>query len=126
MFDLPHNRDVLHAFGGVHGGVYCIMLDNAAWFTAAARRPLKSVLVTSSLTVHFLAPARGVALRAVGRMVKAGKAQDVVEARLLSAETGALVGYATGTFVPIPTEPTWQAYETYRAEALTRRATARL
>jgi acyl-coenzyme A thioesterase PaaI-like protein len=50
--------------------------------------------------MHLLKAARAVPLRAEGRMIKAGRRQDVVEMFLYNDVTGELVGHATGTFVP--------------------------
>ena len=80
------------------------MLDTAAWFTAAAAHEESCWLVTSELSMHFLAPATRTALRAVGRMIKRGKRQDVAEAHLYD-EQGLLVGHATGTFIILPHIP---------------------
>ncbi len=82
VVDLPYNPDLDHAAGGVHGGVYCTMLDVAGWFTAAAALDEPCWLATSELTIHFLAPAAGTALRAVGRLIKRGKRQHIAEAHL--------------------------------------------
>jgi uncharacterized protein (TIGR00369 family) len=98
VVDLPYNPDLDHALDGIHGGVYATMLDTAAWFTAAAAHGFSCWLVTSELSVHLLAPAERTALRAVGRLIKHGKRQDVVEAHLYD-EQGNLVGHAIGTFI---------------------------
>ena len=96
--DLPYNPDLDHALGGIHGGIYGVMLDNATWFTAAAAQNPACWVATSELTLHLLRPAEKTALRSVGRIIKAGKRQTVAEARLYDGE-GELVGHAVGTFV---------------------------
>ncbi len=101
LIDLPYNPDLNHTLGAVHGGVYATMLDVAGWFTAAATRDGYSWIATSELTVHLLRPAVQTSLRAVGRMVKGGKRQDVVEMYLYDGE-GNLVGHGVGTFVVLP------------------------
>ena len=99
MIDLPYNPSLDHALGDIHGGVYATMLDTASWFTSAAIHDCW--VATSEMTVHFLKPAKGMALRAVGQLIKSGKRQDVVEARLYD-EQDRLIGHAVGTFVVLP------------------------
>jgi uncharacterized protein (TIGR00369 family) len=106
VVELPYNRDLDHGRGGIHGGVYCTLLDTAGWFTAAAHRDLSTWVATGELSVHFLAPARETTLRAEGRIIKSGRRQDVCEMRLYDAEDR-LVGHATGTFVWLP-DVTWE------------------
>ncbi len=99
--DLPYNPNLDHALGGIHGGIYAVMLDNATWFTAAAAQNPACWVATSELSIHLLRPAEKTALRSVGRMLKAGKRQCVAEAHLYDGE-GQLVGHAVGTFVILP------------------------
>lgn len=77
VIDLPYNPNLDHAFGGIHGGVYATMLDNAdvsgATFTAAAAHDVSCWVATSELSIHFLEPAKSTTLRAVGRLLKQGK-----------------------------------------------------
>lgn len=101
IVDLPYNPDLDHALGGVHGGVYATLLDTAGWFTAAAAEDVDCWLATAEMSIHFLAPVERTSLRAVGRLIKQGKRQDVVEMHLYD-EGGHLVGHATGTFIILP------------------------
>lgn len=101
IVDLPYNPRLNHGLGGVHGGVYATLLDSAGWFTAAAAHDVNCWLATAEMSIHFLLPVEGTALRAEGQLIKAGKRQDVAEMRLYDAE-GRLVGHATGTFVLLP------------------------
>jgi uncharacterized protein (TIGR00369 family) len=104
IVDLPHNPGLDHALGGVHGGVYATLLDTAGWFTAAAAHDLDCMLATSEMSIHFLAPVKETSLRAVGRLVKRGRRQDVAEMDLYDGD-GQLVGHATGTFMVLPGVP---------------------
>ena len=110
IVDLPYNPGLDHALGGVHGGVYATLLDTAGWFTAAAARDVDCWLATAELSIHFLAPAERTSLRAVGRLIKQGKRQDVAEMRLYDG-AGRLVGHATGTFIVLPGLPLAQVPE---------------
>ena len=104
VIDLPYNPGLDHALGGVHGGVYMTMLDSAGWFTAAASHEQLSWVATSEITVHLLEPVSGDTLRAVGRIIKAGRRQDIAEMRLYN-ESGLMVAHATGTFIKLSEIP---------------------
>jgi uncharacterized protein (TIGR00369 family) len=104
IVELPYNPDLDHALGGVHGGVYATMLDTAGWFTAAAAHDVSCWLATSEMSVHFLRPVEHTSLRAVGRLIKRGRRQDVAEMQVYDGE-GRLVGHATGTFTILPSVP---------------------
>jgi uncharacterized protein (TIGR00369 family) len=98
IVDLPHNPNLDHALGGVHGGVYATMLDTAGWFTVAAAREDANWVVTSEITVRYLEPVEKMSLRAIGKLIRQGKRLDVAEMRLMD-ERGRLVGHATGAFL---------------------------
>jgi uncharacterized protein (TIGR00369 family) len=104
IIDLPYNPNLDHAFGGIHGGVYATMLDNAGWFTAAAAQDVSCWVATSELSVHLLQPAERTSLRAVGRLIKQGKRQSIAE-MVLHDEQGHLIGHGIGTFVALPNAP---------------------
>lgn len=101
---LPYNPGLDHALGGVHGGVYATLLDTAGWFTAAAEHDCSCWLATAEMSIHFLEAAERVGLRAVGRVIKTGKRQDVV-AMFLYDDGDRLVAHATGTFIVLPHLP---------------------
>jgi uncharacterized protein (TIGR00369 family) len=104
VVDLPYNPDLDHPLGGVHGGVYATLLDTAGWYTAAADHDSGSWLITAEMSIHFLLPVERTALRAIGRPIRRGKHQDVVEMHLYDGE-GRLVAHATGTFVLLSSVP---------------------
>jgi uncharacterized protein (TIGR00369 family) len=104
IIDLPYNPGLDHAMGGVHGGVYATLLDTAGWFTAAAAHDDSCWLATAEMSVHFLWPVERSSLRAIGRLIKQGKRQDVAEMHLYDGKCR-LVGHATGTFVVLPSVP---------------------
>lgn len=66
--------------GAVHGGCLGALADvTCAYATLlASHRPV----VTSSYSIHFLIPAHGPRVRVTGRVIKLGKKQATVEARL--------------------------------------------
>ena len=98
---LPYNPNLDHPLGGIHGGVYATMLDCAGWFTAAAAHEVACWIATAEMSIHFLLPVKQTSLRAVGRVLKPGKRQDIVEMHLYDGQ-GQLVGHAMGTFMVLP------------------------
>jgi uncharacterized protein (TIGR00369 family) len=101
VVDLPYNPGLDHGLGGIHGGVYCTVIDTAGWFASAVTHELSVWVATGELSIHFLAPSKETALRAVGRVIKGGRRQDVGEVHLYDGD-GKLVGHAVGTFVVLP------------------------
>lgn len=101
VVDLPYNPQLDHALGGIHGGVYATLLDSAGWFTAAALQECSCWMATSALNIHFLEAVQETSLRAIGRFIRHGKRQDVVEIHLYD-DGQRLVGHAVGTFIPLP------------------------
>jgi uncharacterized protein (TIGR00369 family) len=98
VVELPYNPGLDHSLGGIHGGVYATLLDTAGWFTAAMAHDIDCWVATAEMSMHLLEPAKGTALRAVGKLLKSGKRQNIVE-MFLYDENERLVGHATGTFI---------------------------
>ena len=98
---LPYNPDLDHPLGGIHGGVYATMLDCAGWFTAAAAHEADCWIATAEMSIHFLLPVKQTSLRAVGRVLKSGKRQYIVEMHLYDGQDQ-LVGHAMGTYIVLP------------------------
>ena len=98
IIDLPYNPDLDQGMGGIHGGVCATLLDTVGWFTAAMAHDIDCWVATAEMSIHFLEPAKRIALRATGRLLKAGKRQNIVE-MFLWDEKGRLVAHATGTFI---------------------------
>ncbi|HOX43065.1 MAG TPA: PaaI family thioesterase [Myxococcota bacterium] len=95
VFDMPHNPAFEHALGDTHGGVIATLLDNAGWFTAAVK--YDTWIATTDLHVRLLEPSRKEALRATGRLVRAGSSQAVCDMEVRSA-SGRLVATGTAAF----------------------------
>ena len=101
VITLPYNPNLDHPMGGIHGGVYATMLDCAGWFTAAAARDDPCWIATAEMSIHFLLPVKQTSLRAIGRLLKPGKRQDIIEMHLYDGQDQ-LVGHAIGTFIVLP------------------------
>ena len=104
VVSLPYNPGLDHAMRGIHGGIYMTLLDTAAWFASAVTHEGTSWIATSEMSVHFLKPSSSIDLKAVGTVLKSGKRQDVVEARVFDS-WGNEVGHGIGSFMIIPELP---------------------
>jgi len=93
---IPVRSEFYHAAGAVHGSVYFRALDDAAFFAANSR--VTDVLVlTVSFTVHFTAPVREGALRALGQVVHEAGRLLVAESEMRD-DAGRLLAKGSGTF----------------------------
>jgi uncharacterized protein (TIGR00369 family) len=105
LVTMPYDPAYEHSLGGLHGGMYAVLLDTAGWFTCALARGASSWMATTELSMHLLQPVLGHGVRAEGRLIKSGKRQDVAEMVLVHQVTGELVAHATATFVPLERLP---------------------
>ncbi|HHP7235370.1 MAG TPA: PaaI family thioesterase [Desulfobacterales bacterium] len=96
VFLLPHNPLFEHAMKDLHGGAIATLVDNAGWFTAAVR--YQTWIATVELQVRLLEPARRKNLRAVGRLLRAGKNLAVTDMEVRTQSSGRLVAVGAGTF----------------------------
>ena len=86
-----------HSAGALHGALYFLLLDNAAFF--AVNSLVEDVFVlTSSFTTYLTRPVTKGAIRAVGKVVNRGKTQFIAES-ILYDEAGKEAGRANGVFV---------------------------
>jgi uncharacterized protein (TIGR00369 family) len=86
-----------HAAGAMHGALYFLLLDNAAFF--AVNSLVEDVFVlTSSFTTYLTRPVTRGTLRANGKVVHRGKTQFIAEAVIVDAD-GKEAGRANGVFV---------------------------
>jgi uncharacterized protein (TIGR00369 family) len=101
---LPYNPDLDHAMGGVHGGIIATLLDNAGWFTCALAHAGQGWVATSEMSMHLFHPAQKTDLLARGRILKAGKRQDVADMRCWDQDNN-LVAHATATYIYLEKVP---------------------
>jgi uncharacterized protein (TIGR00369 family) len=104
QISLPYNPNLNHAMGGIHGGVYATMMDNAGWFTVAANLDKLCWVATSDLSIRFLHPVKQTPLRADGSLLKKGKRLNITEMFLYDSKER-LVGHATGSFIVLKNIP---------------------
>lgn len=95
VFTQPYNKNYNHALGGIHGGVFAVMLDNAGWFTVAPY--FDTWTATVEFTTRLLEPVTEEELIAEGEIIRLGKKLTVADMKIHSG-SGKLVATGSGTF----------------------------
>ncbi len=95
--EIAIRKDFWHAAEAVHGSVYFKAMDDAAYFAVNSRFH-DAFALTTSFNVYFTRPVSQGVMRAVGRIVHAGKNLFVAEAELFN-EQGGVIGRGSGAFV---------------------------
>ena len=99
--EAPLSPAITQQRGAAHGGAVFSLADSAAGYAALTVLPDEAEVATAEMKINFLAPADG-ALRATGRVVKAGRRLIVVTAEVRSGDV--LVAVAQGTMIAVPRE----------------------
>ncbi len=93
---LPHRVDLAQQHGFFHGGVIGTLVDNASAYAAYSQLPVENSILTVEYKVNLLAPARGEALEAEGRLVRAGRSLIVGNSEVFALRDGKRHLCATG------------------------------
>jgi uncharacterized protein (TIGR00369 family) len=94
---LPVNRELFHAAGALHGAMYFLALDNAAFF--AVNSLVEDVFVlTVSFNIYLLRPVDQGVIKATGKVVNSTKTQYLAESILYDAQ-GREIARGSGVFV---------------------------
>ncbi len=99
-FYVTFDDGLCHALGDYHGGVISALVDNAIWFTAAARYPGVWIATSEFHTYIVGAPGRR-NLHSQGWLIHAGKRTAVAKAQV-ETDDGRLVAVGMGTLVVLP------------------------
>ena len=94
---LPVNDKLFHAAGALHGSMYFLAMDNAAWFAVNSLVPDVFVL-TVSFNVYLIRPVDKGIVRAEGRVTNSTRTQFFAEA-ILYDEDNREIARGSGTFV---------------------------
>ncbi len=100
VMTLPDRPRFQNRKGDVHGGAAATLIDSALGFAATEGDPPGTASSTLTLTVNYLAPARG-KLTCVSSMVRRGRSIRFLKAEVTD-EAGELVATATATFKIFP------------------------
>ena len=94
---LPVRKDFFHAAGAMHGALYFLALDNAAYF--AVNSLVENVFVlTSSFTTYMTRPVSEGVVKAVGKVVYQNRTQFIAESVLYDSKNRE-IARANGVFV---------------------------
>jgi len=94
---LPIREDFHHAAGALHGALYFLALDNAAFF--AVNSLVKDVFVlTNSFTTYITRPVSEGTVKAIGKAVYQNRSQFIGES-ILYDENEKEIARANGIFV---------------------------
>lgn len=94
---LPVRRDFFHAAGAMHGALYFLALDNAAFFSVNSL--VEDVFVlTTSFTTYITRPVSEGTVVAKGKVVNQNRTQFIAESVLFDSEKRE-IARANGIFV---------------------------
>ncbi len=104
-FSLPHSERVSQQQGGFHGGAIGTLADIAGGYAALTVTPPDMEVTTVEYKINFLASFNGGELRAIGRVIKAGKRIIVTTAELTHVDANGkqtACAVMQQTIVPVP------------------------
>jgi uncharacterized protein (TIGR00369 family) len=85
---LPFSQALTQQHGFMHAGVVTTIVDTACGFAALTMMPADAAVLTTEFKVNFLSPAQGEKLRAVGRVVRAGRTLMVCLGEVFAEDGG--------------------------------------
>ncbi len=93
---IDHHRNLLQQHGYFHGGITGTIADNAAGFAATSLFDARSEPLTVEFKISLVAPARGDALIARGRVIKSGRTLTTCRSDVFGLADDAETLVATG------------------------------
>ncbi|MFD0915817.1 PaaI family thioesterase [Pseudahrensia aquimaris] len=89
----------LNRNGKLHGGLISLLIDSSSGYAAsrALSDDADAMVVTVSLTTNYLAPADGTSVRAIGRVVRAGRSIVHTTGEIVD-ENGVVLATGSGVF----------------------------
>ena len=106
---LPFRADLTQQHGFLHAGVVTAVVDSACGYAALTLMEPGAAVLSVEFKVQLLAPARGNAFRAHGRVVRAGRTLTVVMGELRAVDAamddGEVVALMTGTMMSVRGRP---------------------
>lgn len=86
--ELPFRVELTQQHGFLHGGVMTAVVDSACGYAALTLMPAGMAVLTVEFKVNLLAPGRGDAFLARGRVVKPGRTLMICTGELLARADG--------------------------------------
>ena len=102
---LPFANHILQQHGFIHAGVVATIADSACGYAALSVMPAVAAVLTTEFKINLLSPAKGERLRAVGRVVRAGKKLVITMGEVFADEGGVSkqVALITATMMVVET-----------------------
>jgi uncharacterized protein (TIGR00369 family) len=85
---LPYRPELSQQHGFFHGGIVATIGDSAGGYAAYSMMPADASILTVEYKINLVAPAKGEALVARGRVVKPGRTLTVCTVEVFAAEGG--------------------------------------
>ena len=85
---LPVSAHLCQQHGFVHAGAVSTIADSAAGYAALTAMPAGAGILTAEFKINLLAPATGEELRALGKVVKAGRTLTLATAEVFAVSGG--------------------------------------
>ena len=86
---LPFSDKVLQQHGFIHAGAVATIADSACGYAALSVMPDNAAVLTTEFKIHLLSPAKGERIRAIGRVVRAGRKLVITMGEVFAEEGGA-------------------------------------
>ena len=83
---LPYDPKLCQQHGFIHGGIVATILDSACGYAAFSLMPEDAEVLSIEFKTNLLAPAKGDAFHAIGKVVKSGRTISVAEASLYAVD----------------------------------------
>jgi uncharacterized protein (TIGR00369 family) len=102
---LPFSDALTQQHGFIHAGAVTTIVDTACGFAALTKMPDNAAVLTTEFKLNLLSPAKGERLRAVGKVVRAGKTLMVCLGEVFAEEGGKSkqVALMTATMMAVDT-----------------------
>ena len=102
---LPFADHILQQHAFIHAGAVAAIGDTACGFAALTTMPREAAVLTTEFKINLLAPAKGEGLRAIGRVVRAGKKLVITLGEVFAEEGSARkqVALITATMMVVDT-----------------------
>jgi uncharacterized protein (TIGR00369 family) len=102
---LPFSGNILQQHGFIHAGAVATIADSACGYAALSVMPPEAAVLTTEFKIHLLSPAKGERLRAIGRVIRAGKKLVITSGDVFADEGGSSkhVALITATMMVVET-----------------------
>eukprot|EP01036_Dinobryon_divergens_P046440 gene46440-62116_t len=107
VITLPYATHLCQQHGLLHAGVITTIADSACGYAGLTSMPEGSSVLTVEFKVNLMAPAKGDAFRAEGRVIKAGRTLTITQGEVIALESGkrTTIALITATLMRLEAKP---------------------